>query len=80
MPDDLTKEEIEAHAGDDMRLVYALMTTWESLGVLVFRGEVSLSLVDDFFNHFMAETKALRVGRAEGAKPGYHRGVVRVAE
>jgi hypothetical protein len=50
MPDDLTKEGIEAHAGDDMHLVYALMTTWESLGVLVFRGEVSLSLVDDFFS------------------------------
>jgi len=50
MPDDLTKEEIEAHAGEDMHLIYALMTTWESLGVLVFRGEVSLSLVDDFFS------------------------------
>jgi hypothetical protein len=50
MPDDLTKEGIEAYAGDDMHLVYALMTTWESLGVLVFRGEVSLDLVDDFFS------------------------------
>ena len=26
------------------------MTTWESLGILVFRGEVSLDLVDDFFS------------------------------
>lgn len=50
MPNGLTKGEIEAHAGDDMHLVYALTTTWESLGVLVFRGELSLSLVDDFFS------------------------------
>ena len=50
MPEDLTKEEIEAHAGNNMHLVYALMTTWESLGILVFRGELSLSLVDDFFS------------------------------
>ena len=50
MPDDLSKEEIEAHAGDDMHRVYALTTTWESLGVLVFRRELSLSLVDDFFS------------------------------
>ena len=32
MPGDLTKGEIEAHAGNDMHLVYALTTTWESLG------------------------------------------------
>jgi len=50
MPENLDKEGIEAHAGDDMHLVYALTTTWESLGVLVFRGELSLSLVDDFFS------------------------------
>jgi len=50
MREGLTKEEIEAHVGEDMHLVYALMTTWESLGILVFRGEVSLSLVDDFFS------------------------------
>lgn len=50
LPDGLTKEEIESAAGDDFYLVYALMTTWESLGVLVYRGEVDLDLVDDFFS------------------------------
>jgi hypothetical protein len=50
MPDDLTKEEIEAHAGENMHLVYALMTTGDSLGILVYRGEVGLDLVDDFFS------------------------------
>jgi hypothetical protein len=50
MPDGLTREEVEAHAGEDMHLVYALTTTFESLGILVFRGELSLALADDFFS------------------------------
>ncbi len=50
LPDGLSKEEIESTVGDDFHLVYALMTTWESLGILVCRGEVDLELVDDFFS------------------------------
>ncbi|NNM06110.1 MAG: hypothetical protein HKO65_13560 [Gemmatimonadetes bacterium] len=50
MPEGLTKAEIEAHLRGDMDLVYALSTTWESLGVLVFRRELDLGLVDDFFS------------------------------
>jgi hypothetical protein len=50
MPDGLTKKEIEDRLGDDLHLVYAMTTTWESIGVLVFRGEISLGLVDDFFS------------------------------
>ncbi len=50
LPDGLSKEEIESTVGDDFHLVYALMTTWESLGILVYRGEVGLDLVDDFFS------------------------------
>ncbi len=50
LPDGLSKEEIESTVGDDFHLVYALMTTWESFGILVFRGEVDLDLVDDFFS------------------------------
>lgn len=50
MPDGLSKEEIETRCGDDFHLVYALMTTWESLGILVHRGELKLDVVDDFFS------------------------------
>lgn len=50
LPDGLSKDEIESTVGDDFHLVYALMTTWESLGILVHRGEVDLGLVDDFFS------------------------------
>ena len=46
----LSSVEMERQLGEDMGLVALLMTTWESLGVLVFRGEVSLDLVDDFFS------------------------------
>jgi hypothetical protein len=50
MPDDLSKEEVEQFCGDEFHLVYAMTTTWESLGVLVHRGEVDLWLVNDFFS------------------------------
>ena len=51
LPDkELSKKQIEERFGEDMHLVYALTTTWESLGVLVFRREVRLELVSDFFS------------------------------
>lgn len=50
MPDGLSKREVEERLGDDLHLVYAMTTTWESLGVLVFRRELSLELIDDFFS------------------------------
>jgi len=50
LPNGLSKREIEGHLGEDLHLVYALTTTWESLGILVYRGEVSMDLVDDFFS------------------------------
>jgi hypothetical protein len=46
----LTGAELEKKLGPDMSLVALLMTTWESLGILVHRREVSLDLVDDFFS------------------------------
>jgi hypothetical protein len=50
MPDGLSEEEIERFAGDEFLLVYAMTTTWESLGVLVHRCEIDLQLIDDFFS------------------------------
>ena len=49
MPDGLSKEEVVEFAGNDFHLVYAMTTTWESLGILVHRGEIDLNLVGDFF-------------------------------
>jgi hypothetical protein len=50
LPNGLTAEEIERQLDGKMGLVYVLLTTLESLGVLVFRREVSLDLVDDYFS------------------------------
>jgi hypothetical protein len=50
MPDGLSKRQVEEFAGDEFHLVYAMTTTWESIGILVHRGEVDLQLVDDFFS------------------------------
>ena len=48
LPPGLSRDEVERRMGDDMHLVYAMMISWESLGVLVFRRQLDLSLVDDF--------------------------------
>jgi len=50
LPDSLSKEQVEEKLGDDFHLVYALMTTWESLGILVYLGEIDLDMIDDFFS------------------------------
>jgi hypothetical protein len=50
LPDGLSKGDVEVTLGEDFHLVYALMTTWESLGVLVHRREIEMDLVDDFFS------------------------------
>ena len=50
LPDDLSRADLEAHVGDELLAPWALMVTWESLGVLVYRGQVELAMVDDFFS------------------------------
>ncbi len=50
MPEGLSAEEVKKFTGADFHLVYAMATTWESIGVLVCRGEIDLQLVDDFFS------------------------------
>ncbi len=51
LPDGATAEKIRELLGPDGEdAVYLVSLTWESLGVLVFRGEVTLDLVDDFFS------------------------------
>ena len=50
MPEGLSKREVEEYVGDDFHFVYAMITTWESLGILLHRGEVDLQLIDDFFS------------------------------
>jgi hypothetical protein len=50
LPDGLSRDEIERRLEGRFHLVYSLMTTWESLGILVHMGEIDLGLVEDFFS------------------------------
>ncbi|NNC13814.1 hypothetical protein HII28_18285 [Planctomonas sp. JC2975] len=51
LPDDADLATIRRTLGDDGRdRVFLVGLTWESLGVLVFRREVDMATVDDFFS------------------------------
>ena len=51
LPDNATKAQVSELLGPEGEdLVHIVGFTWESLGVLVFRREVTLDLVDDFFS------------------------------
>jgi len=50
LPEGLSKREIEDRLGDNMICVLSLFGTFESLGILVFRGEMDIQLVEDFFS------------------------------
>ncbi len=50
LPDDLSKKELELLLGDKHDLVRFWLGTWESLGILVFRNEISMDVMDDFFS------------------------------
>lgn len=50
IPANLPKAELEKQVGDRMGLVYSMMGTWESLGILVHRREVELELVADLLS------------------------------
>ena len=51
LPDGATAETIREKLGPDGEdAVYLVSLTWESIGILLFRGELSLDLVDDFYS------------------------------
>ncbi len=50
LPDGLTKGEIEVKLGDDIKAIYLVMSTWESIGILVFHHEVTMDMVDDAYS------------------------------
>src|SRR2546423_2493798 len=51
LPDNVAREQIPALLGPDGEdHVYALLTSWEALGILLYRKEVTINLIDDFFS------------------------------
>jgi hypothetical protein len=71
LPDNATKAQVSEILGPDGEdAVHIVGFTWESLGVLVFRREITLDLVDDFFSgpitvswrklsHYVSEQRSL---------------------
>ena len=72
VPKGLTRDELESWFEDENSLLFAYFATWESLGIMVYRGQISLELVCDFFSHpillawEMAETSVLETRKKAG--------------
>lgn len=50
LPDNLGKTDLEDLLGEDVLDLHMLLGTWESLGIMVYHGEVTLDLVADFYS------------------------------
>lgn len=50
LPEGLSKKQIEERLGDKIKCVLAMLGTFESLGILIFRREIDIHLVEDFFS------------------------------
>jgi hypothetical protein len=51
VPAGLSRGELQARLGERWNNVFMAMSTFDGLGLLVYRGEVSFGAVDDFFHH-----------------------------
>jgi hypothetical protein len=52
-PNGLTKKEIDQHFGQDIRLVYVVLSTWERIGMLVFNREISFDMVEEAYGELL---------------------------
>ena len=50
LPDGLSKQDIETRLGDRLSCLLMMFGTFESLGILVFRRDLELEMVEDFFS------------------------------
>lgn len=50
LPENLSKMQIEERLGEKMTCMRVLFGTFESLGILIFRREIDINLVEDFFS------------------------------
>ena len=48
-PNGLTKTQIEDRLEEETKSIYLVMSTWERIGLLVFKHEISLDLVDEAY-------------------------------
>lgn len=50
MPEGLSKKQILEYVGDEKGFLLLWLGTWEGLGIMVYRHEISLSTLDDYFS------------------------------
>lgn len=50
LPENQSKKQVEAIAGNRVDDMYSVITSLEGMGALVHRGEVSIEMVEDFFS------------------------------
>jgi hypothetical protein len=50
LPDQAAAEDIENLPEDKFMTIYLVLGTWERLGILVYRNEIPIELVDDAFS------------------------------
>lgn len=50
LPEDATTEDLEQLPDDKFMTIYLVLGTWERLGILVYRHEIAIDLVDDTFS------------------------------
>ena len=50
LPEGLSKSEIDERLGDKVTCLLVMFGTFESLGILVFRRDIDIRLVEDFFS------------------------------
>lgn len=50
LPNAATDEDLEKLPEDKFMMIYLVLGTWERLGILVFRNEIAIDLVDDAFS------------------------------
>ena len=50
LPDQANKEQLDALPEDKFMAIYMVLGTWERLGILVYRGEIDMDLMDDAYS------------------------------
>jgi hypothetical protein len=56
LPNGLTKKEIEERLGDKLNSILSMLGIFESLGVLIYRREIDIRLVEDFVSGLILHT------------------------
>jgi len=49
LPKGLTKNQVEESVAEEIRWVYLVLSSWESIGILVHNREVSIKMVENTY-------------------------------